>query len=107
MPTRHKRPSIIKQLGISMLLSGFMVYMGHSAISGKYGIESAGQMSREIQELKSKSDRLQIELDALGQRISLFDPERLDPDILSERARKLLAMAHKDDRIVLIATGKE
>lgn len=100
MLTRLKRPSILKQLGITVLLVAFQGYMVYSAISGQYGIDSRKQMLGEIVDLEAQSARLQTEIDAYHHRMDLFDPRKLDPDILTERAQALLAMIGKDDRIV-------
>ena len=101
MPTRLRKPSRLKQLGVTLLLIGFQAYLGYNAISGQYGIEGRRQLVDQISELKAESARLQAEIDSYHHRIALFDPERLDPDILSERALALLSMAHTDDRIAV------
>ncbi len=100
MPTRLRRPSKIKQLGYTLLLAGFLAYMGFSVVSGQYGIESQDRLKNELIRLEAKNIQLQIAKDKLISQISLFDPEKLDPDILTQRARELLAMVHSDDRIV-------
>ncbi len=107
MPTRQKRPSIIKQLALSVLMAGFLVYMGFSAISGKYGIQSKQKILEQIEILKGESTTLQAEIERYRQRIALFDPKKLDPDILSERARSLLSMVHEDDRLVIIPDSQQ
>lgn len=101
MSTRLKRPSLIKQLSLTTVLAGLLVYLGYNAISGQYGIEGRRDIKADMVALNAKSARLQAEIDAYNQRIALFDPERLDPDILSERAAELLGMVHEDDRVVL------
>jgi cell division protein FtsB len=101
MPTRLKKPSILKQLGITALLLAFQGYLGFSAIGGQFGTESQKQMQLDIGSLKAKSASLQVELEAIRHRNALFDPARIDPDILSERARALLNMAHADDVIIM------
>ena len=101
MPTRLKRPSKIKQLSVTVLLTGLLAYLGYNAISGQYGINGRRQLQDEMVILNAQSARLQTEIDAYHQRIALFDPEKLDPDILSERASALLGMVHKDDRVIM------
>jgi len=103
MPTRLRRPSKTKKLAITMVLVCFQAYLGYSVVSGQYGIISHEQLKMDISALEAESVKLQAEIDSYNMKISLFDPKRLDPDILSERARALLSMAHKDDRIVLLS----
>ncbi len=100
MPTRLKKPSVLKQLFLTVLLLSFLVYLGFSAIGGQFGIDSQRQMVADIEVLGADKASLQAEIDSLKHRILLFDPKRLDPDILTERARALLSMAHPDDIII-------
>ena len=101
MPTRLKKPSIVRQLGITAALLVFQAYLGFSAIGGQFGIASQTQMRLDIGQLQARSAALQVEVDVYRQRVALFDPLRLDPDILSERARALLNMADPDDIIIM------
>jgi cell division protein FtsB len=102
MPTRLKRPSIWRQLMLAGCLVAFQGYLGFNVVSGQFGIESQRQMHVEIGELKAKSAALQAEIDSYRHRSALFTPQKLDPDIVSERARALLSMSQPDDLIVML-----
>ena len=108
MPTRLKRPSVWRQLAVAAALVAFQGYLGYNVISGQFGIDSQHQLKAEIEELKAKSAVLQAEIDAVRHRAALFTPQRLDPDIVSERARALLSMSQPDDILVMtdIRTGQ-
>jgi cell division protein FtsB len=108
MSTRLKRPSFWRQLLFTASLIALQGYLGYSVVSGQFGIESQEQMQVDIGELKAKSFALQAEIDSVRHRSSLFTPQKLDPDIVSERARALLSMAQADDLIIMVdpATGK-
>ena len=67
------------------------------------------QAFREIAEQQGKGiNALAAEIDATQHRVGLFNSSRLDPDILTERARALLAMSQADDLVVMIdpSSGK-
>jgi cell division protein FtsB len=102
MPTRLIRPSRWKMLAVSVCLVGFQVYLGYSALRGQYGTESQQEMLGQIEELKAKSASLQAEIDTYRHRVELFEADALDPDILTERARALLAMAQPDDLVIMV-----
>lgn len=107
MPTRLKRPTLWRPLLLAASLVAFQGYLGFNVVSGQFGIESQRQMHLEIGELKAKSAALQAEIDAYRHRATLFNPQRLDPDIVSERARALLSMSQPDEIIVMVdETGK-
>ena len=108
MPTRLKRPAIWRPLALTAALLSFQGYLGFSAIGGQFGIENRTQILIDIDQLKNKSAALQAEIDAYRHRATLMDTRRLDPDIITERARALLNMANADDIIVMVdpASGK-
>ena len=105
MPTRLKRPSFWRQLIVAAGLVAFQGYLGFNVVSGQFGVESQKAMQAEIGELKAQSGALQAEIDAYRHRVALFDPSRLDPDIVSERARALLSMAQPDNLLVMVDAG--
>lgn len=102
MPTRLKRPSVLRGLAITSVLLGFQAYLGYSALEGQFGTKSNAKMLGEIEDLEATSATLQAEIDAFRHRVQLFDAASLDPDILTERARALLNMAQADDVLVMI-----
>jgi len=108
MSTRLRRPSIWRQLLITAALLAFQGYLGWNAIGGNFGIESQKLMKADIVDLKGQSAALQAELDAYRHKVNLFNPQKLDPDILTERARALLSMAQVGDMVVMVnpRTGK-
>jgi cell division protein FtsB len=108
MTTRLRRPSIWRQLLVTAALLAFQGYLGWSAIGGNFGIESQKLMKADIVDLKAQSAALQAELGAYRHKVDLFDPRKLDPDLLTERARALLSMAQIGDMVVMTdpLTGK-
>ncbi len=106
MTTRLKRPAVFRHFFIGTLLIAFQAYLGYSAINGHFGIASQKQMLSDIEVLKARQASLQAQIDAYKQRISLFDPQKLDPDIVSENARALLSMADPRDIIVRLPPAK-
>ncbi|WDR05786.1 septum formation initiator family protein [Devosia rhodophyticola] len=89
-------------------LVGFLGYLGFSAIGGQFGIESRKDILVDIARLSGQSAALQAEIDAYKHRATLLNADRLDPDIITEKARALLNMANADDVIVMVDpnTGK-
>jgi len=102
MPTRLKRPPFWRPLALTVTLLAFQGYLGYSAISGQFGIESRKDIVADIEVLKDKSAALQAQIDAYRHRSSLMNPRHLDPDLVTERARALLNMAHADDILIMV-----
>lgn len=102
MPTRLKRPPFWRPLAMTVALLGFQGYLAFSAIGGQFGIENRAQILLDIDQLKARSSALQAEIEAYQHRATLMDARRLDPDIVTERARSMLNMAHADDVIIMV-----
>ncbi len=100
MPTKLKRPSILKRLAITGVLISAQVYLFYSAVGGNFGIESQRIMDGRLIELSAQEAGLDAEIARYRGRIALLDPNRLDPDILTERARALLHMANPADILI-------
>jgi cell division protein FtsB len=108
MPTRLKRPPFWRPLALTVTLLGLQGYLGYSAISGQFGIENREQIIKDIEVLADRSSALQAEIDAFAHRATLMNPRHLDPDLVTERARALLNMAHANDILMMVnpSTGK-
>lgn len=108
MSTRLKRPAFWRHVAVALGLIAFQGYLGYSYFSGQFGIESQDMLEAQIEELNATSNALQAEIDSYVHRIALFQTTRLDPDLVSERARALLSMSEPDDIVVLVdpVTGK-
>lgn len=89
---------------MTVVLSGFLAYLGANAVGGQYGLIGQEEMRNDVAELEAKKATLAAEIDALAHRMSLIAPIALDPDLLTERAHALLSMARPDD-IVLLPDG--
>ncbi|HHG90120.1 MAG TPA: hypothetical protein ENJ90_06550 [Devosia sp.] len=104
MSTRFKRSTIYRHFLIGAALVTFQAYLGYSAVNGQFGIENQRQMLEKIEALRAEQSSLQTQIDAYKLRIDLFNPTRLDPDLLSEKARALLSMAEPQDIVVPVST---
>lgn len=102
MPTRLKRPSKVRRLAITAALVGAQIYLGYHAIGGQFGLDGQRALNERIEILLAQEAALDAEVAVYKAKIALFDPMRLDPDILTERARELLGMARPDEKIVVL-----
>lgn len=108
MSTRLKRPPIWRHILVTGILVAFQAYLGYSVMSGQFGIDSREVLEGQIDDLGATSSALQAEIDSFRHRIDLFQTTKMDPDLVSERARALLSMSNPSDIVVMvdIANGK-
>ena len=69
-------------------------YFGVNAYTGKYGLNARQELDQEIIALTSELARLKRERAEGEQRVSLLRSDRVDPDMLDERARYQLDYAN-------------
>ena len=74
-------------------------YFGVNAYTGKYGLNARQELDQEIVALTSELARLRRERAESEQRVSLLRSDRVDPDMLDERARYQLDYANPHDLV--------
>jgi len=82
----------------------FIGYFGVHAFTGNHGLRAQQQVEVEIARLEGELLRLKRDRASWEHRVSLLQSERLDPDMLDERARALLDYADPRDATLLLKT---
>lgn len=91
---------------------GFCVvgYFAYHSIEGDRGLVAYLRLTEQIQLARAQLTEVAAERKALEQRVGLLRPDRLDPDMLDERARLLLNLARPDEIVIpdpsAAATGR-
>ena len=76
-------------------------YFGYHLEIGDHGLEGARQSRAAQRSARRRARGLKEVKDRLERDVALLRPESLDPDMLDERARAILNLAHPDDLIML------
>ena len=100
---RHGLPSQLKSiltgLALYTMAAAMIGYFGVNAYTGKYGLNARQELDQEIIALTSELARLKKERAEGEQRVSLLRSDRVDPDMLDERARFQLDYANPHDLV--------
>ena len=99
MVSRTRLKSILTGLALYTMAALMVGYFGVNAYTGKYGLNARLELDQEIIALTSELARLKRERADGEHRISLLRPDRLDPDMLDERARYQLDYANPHDLV--------
>jgi cell division protein FtsB len=102
MVTRKRLRSILTALGLYVMAALLIGYFGVNAFSGNHGLKAKQDIDQQIAALSTELSRLQIERGQWQRRIALLKSDRLDPDMLDERARALLYYAHPNDLTLML-----
>jgi cell division protein FtsB len=103
MVSRRRLRSVLTALGLYLLAALIIGYFGINAFTGNRGLTAKQDIERQIAELTVEIGRLKAERGVWAQRVSLLRSDRIDPDMLDERARVLLNYAHPNDVIMFVA----
>ncbi len=77
-----------------------MLYFIYHIIQGERGILSWLRLQQKISDAEQQLTVVQEEQEILERRVQLLRPDSLDPDMLEERARKVLNFAKKDEVVI-------
>ena len=99
MVSRARLKSFLTGLALYTMAAALVGYFGVNAYTGKYGLNARLELDQEIIALTSELARLKRERADGEHRISLLRPDRLDPDMLDERARYQLDYANPRDLV--------
>jgi cell division protein FtsB len=89
-------------LALYAIAAAMIAYFGVNAYTGKYGLNAQQELDHEIVALTAEIARLKAERTAAEQRVSSLRSDRVDPDMLDERARYQLDYAHPRDLVRMI-----
>jgi cell division protein FtsB len=100
MVIRPRIRAFLAALGLYALAALFIGYFGINAYTGNRGILAKQDLDQRIAD---ELDAAKAERARWERRVALLKADRLDPDMLDERARQLLDYADPRDVTVLIS----
>ena len=99
MVSRSRLKSVLTGLALYAMAAALIGYFGVNAYTGKYGLNARQELDQEIVALTSELARLKRERTLGEQRVSLLRSDRVDPDLLDERARYQLDYVNPHDLV--------
>jgi cell division protein FtsB len=90
MVIRPRIRAFLTALGLYAVAALFIGYFGVNAYTGKNGINARQELDQQIADLANEVARVKPERERWERRVALLKADRIDPDMLDERARQLL-----------------
>jgi cell division protein FtsB len=103
MVTRRRLRSFLTVLSLYLVAALLIGYFGINAYTGNHGLRAKQDLDHQIAQLNVELSSLKAERTIWERRVSLLRSDRLDPDMLDERARALLDFADPNDLVLRIA----
>jgi cell division protein FtsB len=99
MVTRTRLRAVLTALGLYTVAALIIGYFGLSAYTGAHGLKAKQDLAQQQAALTADLERAREERKQWEHRVSLLRADRLDPDLLDERARAMLNYAHPRDLV--------
>ena len=99
MVSRARLKSVLTGLALYAIAAAIVSYFGVNAYTGKYGLNARQELDQEIVALTSELAHLKRDRTDVEHRVSLLRSDRVDPDLLDERARYQLDYANPRDLV--------
>jgi cell division protein FtsB len=99
MVSRARLKSFLTGVALYTMAAAIVGYFGVNAYTGKYGLNARQELDQEIIALTSELARLKQERAEGEKRVSLLRSDRVDPDMLDERARFQLDYVNPHDLV--------
>lgn len=102
MVSHRRRRTILTVLGLYIFAALFVGYFAMNAFSGNHGLRAQADLDQQLAQLKQELSQLKAERTVWERRVALLRSDRIDPDMLDERARALLGFSDPRDLTLLI-----
>ena len=94
MVTRKRLRSFFTALGLYAIAALVIGYFAVNAFSGNHGLRAKQQLDEQVGILSAQLREAGVERAQWERRVALLRADRLDPDLLDERARAELQYIH-------------
>ncbi|MFZ0066576.1 MAG: septum formation initiator family protein [Pseudolabrys sp.] len=102
MVTHRHRRTILTVLGLYLFAALFIGYFGVNAFTGNHGLRAQQDLEQQLAAMKDELGQLKAERGLWERRVSLLRADRIDPDMLDERARALIGYVDARDLTLLL-----
>jgi cell division protein FtsB len=102
MVSHRRRHAILTAIGLYLFAAAFIGYFAVNAFTGNHGLRAQADLDQQIATMQGELARLKAERVVWERRVSLLRSDRLDPDMLDERARALIGYVDPRDVTLLL-----
>jgi cell division protein FtsB len=102
MVSHRRRRTILTALGLYIFAALFIGYFAANAITGNHGLRAQQDLDQQLAAMQQELAQAKAEHAVWERRVALLRSDRLDPDMLDERARALLGYVDPRELTLLI-----
>ena len=102
MVSHRRRRTILTALALYCFAALFIGYFAMNAFSGDHGLRAQQNLDQQMASMRDQLAELKAERAVWERKVSLLRSDRIDPDMLDERARALIGYADPRDLELLL-----
>lgn len=102
MVSHPRLRSALTTLCLYALAALLIGYFGINAYTGNHGLKARQDLDQQIADITAELAQIKAEREQWQRRVALLKSDRIDPDMLDERARALLSYVDPREVTVLI-----
>ena len=102
MVSHRRRRTFLTALCLYVFAALFIGYFGMNAFSGDHGLRAQQDLEQQLLAMKTELSGLKAERAHWERRVALLRSDRIDPDMLDERARALVGYLDPRDLTLLL-----
>jgi len=102
MVSHRRRRAILTALGLYLFAALFIGYFAVNAFTGRHGLRAQQDLDQQMASMQQELAELKAERAHLERRVALLRSDRIDPDMLEERARALIGYVDPRDLVLLL-----
>ena len=102
MVSHRRRRAILTGIGLYLFAALFIGYFAANAFTGNHGLRAQQDLEQQLTAMKGDLMQLKAERAVWERRVSLLRADRIDPDMLDDRARALLGYADPRDLTLML-----
>ncbi len=102
MVSHRRRRAILTALGLYLFAALFIGYFAVNAFTGRHGLRAQQDLDQQMASMQQELAELKAERAHLERRVALLRSDRIDPDMLEERARTLIGYVDPRDLVLLL-----
>lgn len=102
MVSHRRRHAILTVLGLYVFAALFIGYFAVNAFTGNHGLRAQADLDQQLAAMQAELATIRAERAVWERRVALLRSDRIDPDMLDERARTLIGYADPRDLTLLL-----
>lgn len=106
MVSHRRRRAILTAIGLYIFAAAFIGYFGVNAFTGNHGLRAQHDLDQQLATMQRELRHVKAERAGWERRVALLRSDRLDPDMLDERARATLGLTDPRDLTLLLTPPK-